>query len=92
MAADQVPAQTGQAEPTITRIVRTVTQPGGKDINWQWVRAVGVIIGAVAVAHGAKTRTWRYIHSVATVLAVGGATAAYLKNKFVDSAGAPESK
>jgi hypothetical protein len=92
MAADQVPTQARNAEPGFTRLVRAVTQPGGKDINWQWVRAAGVVIGAIAVAHGAKTRTWRSIHSVATVLAVGGATAAYLKNKFVDAAGAPESK
>jgi hypothetical protein len=92
MAADEVPVQAGNAEPAFTRVVRAVTQPGGKDINWRWVRAVGVIVGAVAVAHGAKTRTWRVVHSAATALAVGGAIAAFLKNKFVSTPGAPENK
>ena len=92
MAADQVPTQAGNAEPGFTRLVRAVTQPGGKNINWPWVRAVGVIIGAVAMAHGAKTRSWRLIHSAATGLAVSAAVAAWLKARYVKEAGAPESK
>lgn len=93
MAADQVPTQeAGQSEPAITRLVRAVTQPGGRDINWPWVRAVGVIVGAVAMAHGVKTRSWRYIHSAASVLAVGAAIAAWLQARYVKPARAPEGK
>jgi hypothetical protein len=33
--------------PAITKTVRAVTRPGGKDVDWEKVRAVGAIIGAV---------------------------------------------
>jgi hypothetical protein len=87
MATDQAPEQAGEAQSTIIRLVRAVTRPGGMDIDWEKVRAVGAIIGAVAVIHGLKTRSWRYIHTAAAVLAVGAATAARLKKI---SAGPPE--
>lgn len=59
MAADQEPKQAGKAQAAITKTVRVVTQPGGKDVDWEKVRAVGAIIGALTVIHGLKTRSWR---------------------------------
>ena len=55
----------GKAQARITKVARTVTQPAGKDIDWERVRAVGAIIGAIAVIHGLKNRSWRYAHSAA---------------------------
>ena len=41
MAVDQAAGQDGKAKAALTKVVRAVTQPGGKDIDWQRVRAVG---------------------------------------------------
>jgi len=84
MAADQAPGQAAKAQAAITRLVRAVTQPGGKDVDWEKVRAVGAIIGAVTVLHGLKTRSWRYLHTAAAALAVGAAAAGRLK-KFAEA-------
>jgi hypothetical protein len=92
MAADQSPEQAGKARAVITRVVRTVTQPGGKDVDWEKVRAVGAIIGALAVIHGLRTRSWRYIHTAAAGLAIGAAAAGRLKNRYAAPSQAPESK
>jgi hypothetical protein len=70
--------------------VRAVTQPGGKDIDWERVGAVGSIIGAVAVIHGLKTRSWRYLRTAATALVIGAAVAARLKAKYTGASQAPE--
>ena len=91
MAADQVPTEAGTAEPAVIRIVRTVTQPGGKDIDWQKVRAVGVIAGGV-IAYGAKTRKWRTVRIAATVVTIGAALAGFLNDKVVKAAAAPENE
>ena len=92
MAADQVPTQTGGAEPGFTRIVRAVTQPGGKDIDWAKVRAAGVIVGSVAAIYSLRTRSWRHVQTAATVLVIGAGIAARLKHKYVEAAEAPEDK
>jgi hypothetical protein len=54
MAVDQAPGQAGKAQAAISRVLVAVTQPGGKDADWEKVRAVGAIIGAAAVIHGSK--------------------------------------
>lgn len=70
MAADQEPKQAGKAQAALTKTVRAVTRPGGKDVDWEKVRTVGAIIGAVTLLHGLKTRTWRYTHTAAAALAI----------------------
>jgi len=92
MAVDQAAGQDGKAKAALTKVVRAVIQPGGKDIDWQRVRAVGVVIGALAVLHGLKTRTWRYIHTFGAVLVIVSAGAGRLKAKFGGAAPAPEGK
>jgi len=57
MTADQSPKQPGKAQAAFTKTVRAVTQPAGKDIDWERVRAVSAIIGAITVLHGLKTRS-----------------------------------
>jgi hypothetical protein len=92
MTADQVPKQAGKAQAALTKTVRAVTWPGGKDVDWEKVRAVGAIIGAVTVIHGLKTRSWRYLHTAATALAIGAAAAGRLKAKYSGASQAPENK
>jgi hypothetical protein len=90
MTADQSQEQAGKAQAAITRTVRAVTQPGGKDVDWERVGAVGSIVGAVAVIHGLKTRSWRYLRTAATVLVIGAAVAARLKARYAGASQAPE--
>ena len=92
MPADQDPGQAGKAQAAITKTVRAVTRPGGKDVDWEKVRAVGAIIGAVAVIHGLKTRSWRYLHTAAAALAIGAAAAGRLKDKYAGPSEAPGNK
>ena len=90
MTADQSPNKAGKAQVALTKTVRAVTKPGGKDVDWEKVRAVGAIIGAVTVLHGLKTRSWRYLHTAATALAIGAAAAARLKARYAGASQAPE--
>ncbi len=90
MAADHAPRQAGKAQAATTRLVRSVTQPGGKDIDWEKVRAVGAIIGAIAVIHGLKNRTWRFVHTAAAALAIAAAAAGHLKDRYAGASKAPE--
>ena len=92
MAADQSPEQAGNAQAEIIKVVRAVTQPGGIDVDWERVRAVGTIIGALAVLHGIKTRSWRYLRNAAAVLAIGSAAAGFLKNRVAPASQTPEKK
>lgn len=92
MPADQDPGQAGKAQAAFTRTVRAVTWPGGKDVDWEKVRAVGAIIGAVTVIHGLKSRSWRYIHTAAAVLAIGAAAAGRLKDRYARPSEAPGNK
>jgi hypothetical protein len=92
MAADQSPGQAGNAQAKITRIVRAITRPGGKDIDWEKVGAVGSMAGAVTVILGLRTRSWRYVRTAATVLAIGSAAAERLKEKYAGTARAAEEK
>jgi len=94
MTDDQAPApgQPGKAQAAIARVARAATQPAGKDIDWEKVRAVSAIIGAIAVIHGLKNRSWRYAHTAAAGLAIGAAAASRIKNKYVEAPQAPESK
>jgi hypothetical protein len=90
MTADQSPKQAGKTQTALTRTVRAVTQPGGKDVDWGRVGAVGSIVGAVAVLHGLNTRSWRYLRIAATTLVIGAAVAARLKAKYAGASQAPE--
>jgi hypothetical protein len=90
MTADQSQKQDGKAQAALTRTVRTVTQPGGRDVDWGRVGAVGSIVGAVAVLHGLNTRSWRYLRIGATALVIGAALAARLKAQYAEASPAPE--
>ena len=90
MAADQAPEQAGKAQAVITKVVRGVTQPGGKDVDWEKVGAVGGIIGAVTVLFGLKTRSWRNVRTAATALVIGAAVARRLKDRYAGVPEAPE--
>jgi len=91
MTAEESPKQAGKAQVALTRTVRAVTQPGGKDVDWERVGAVCSIVGAVAVIHGLKTRSWRYLRTAATALVIGAAVAGRLKAKYAGDSQAPES-
>jgi len=90
MTADQSPDQAGNAQTALTRTVRAVTQPGGKDVDWGKVGAVGSIVGAVAVIHGLNTRSWRYLRTAAVALAIGAGVAGFLKARYAVAPQAPE--
>ena len=92
MTADQSPEQAGKAQAAFSKTVRAVTRPGGMDVDWGKVGAVSSIAGAVAVLHGLKTRSWRYLHTAAVALAIGAAAAGRLKNRYAATAPAPENK
>ncbi len=92
MTAEQSAEQAGKAEALIARLVRAVTRPGGKDVDWDKVRVVGTIIGAVAVIPALKTRSWRYVHTAAAALAIWAAAAGRLKDRYARPAEAPEHK
>jgi len=89
MAGDQASVKDETAEPAIARVVRAVTQPGGRDVDWKRVRAAGVAIAAISVILGVRHRRWRYTHSFGVVLGIAAAAAARLKDKYVK---APESE
>jgi hypothetical protein len=90
MTADQSPKQAGKAQSALTRTVRAATQPGGKDVDWAKVGAVGSIVGAVAVIHGLNTRSWRYLRTAAVALAIGAGVAGFLKARYPGAPQAPE--
>ena len=90
MTADQSQKQAGKTQAALTRTVRAATQPGGKDVDWGRVGAVGSIVGAVAVLHGLNTRSWRYLRNAATALVIGAAVAARLKARYAGASPAPE--
>jgi len=91
MTTDQSPKQAGKAQAALTKTVQAVTQPGGKDVDWGKVGALGSIVGAVAVIHGLKTRSWRYLHTAAVALAIGAAVAGRLKAGYAGGSQAPGS-
>lgn len=86
MAVDGASAKDKTAEPRITRVVRAVTQPGGRDIDWTKVSAAGGVIAGLSVIHGLRHHRWRYIHTFGVVLGIGAASAARLKAKYVVTA------
>ena len=90
MTVDQSATQAGKGQAAITKTVRAVTRPGGMDVDWGKVGAVGSIIGAVAVLRGRKTRSWRYLHTAAVGLAIGAAVAGRLKARYAGASQAPE--
>jgi hypothetical protein len=89
MADDQAPAKDATAEPVIARVVRAVTQPGGRNIDWKRVRAAGAVIAGISVLLGVRHRRWRHTHSFGVALGVAAAAAARLKDKYVK---APENE
>jgi hypothetical protein len=92
MTVNHAPSQDSKMKSAIITVVRAVTQPAGRNVDWQRVSALGEVIGAVAAVHGLKTRTWRYIHTAGAALGMGSAAAGYLKEKFGEAARTPESK
>ena len=92
MTAEQSPKQAGKAQAALTKTVRGITQPGGKDVDWERVGAVGSIVGAVAVIHGLKTRSWRYLHTAAVALAIGAAVAGRLRARYAGPSQARDNK
>jgi len=92
MTAEQSPKQAGKAQAALTKTVRAITQPGGKDVDWERVGAVGSIVGAVAVIHGLKTRSWRYLHTAAVTLAIGAAVAGRLRTRYAGASKTPDHK
>jgi hypothetical protein len=86
------PGQADKTQPVVTRVVRVVTWPGGKDVDWERVRAVGAIVGAFTVLYGVRTRSWRYVRNAAEVLAIGATVAGFLKNRYPGASQPPESK
>ena len=90
MTADQSPEQAGKVQAALTRTVQAVTEPGGREVDWAKVGAVGSIVGAVAVLHGRTTRSWRYLHTAAVALAIGAAAAGFLKARYAGAPPAPE--
>jgi hypothetical protein len=90
MTADQYPKQAGKTQSALTRTVQAVTQPGGRDVDWGRVGAVASIVGAVAVIHGLKTRSWRYLHTATVALAIGAAAAGFLKARYAGAPQAPQ--
>jgi hypothetical protein len=83
MAADHAPATNETAEPTIARVVRAVTQPGGMNIDWKRIRAAGAVIAGISVILGVRHRRWRYTHSFGVAVGIAAAAAARLKDKYV---------
>ena len=78
------------AEPVIARVARTVTQPGGMNIDWYKVRAAGAVIAGMSVLLGVRHRRWRYAHTIGVVLGITAAAAARLKDKYVKTPEADE--
>ena len=75
MAVDQASTKDETTTSVITGVVRAITQPGGKDIDWEKVRAAGAIIGGISVIVGLRHHRWRYIHTFGVVLAIAAAAA-----------------
>jgi hypothetical protein len=76
------------AESAIAGAVRTVTQPGGMNIDWRKVSAAGAVIAGMSTIFGLQHRTWRYTRRFGVLLAAVAATVGSLKDRFV---AAPES-
>jgi hypothetical protein len=68
----------------IAGFARSVTRPGGMNMNWVKVRAGGAVIAGIALLHGVKGRKWRYIHTLGVVIGVAAATATILQNKYTE--------
>jgi hypothetical protein len=69
----------------IARVVRAVTQPGGRNIDWKKIRAAGAVIAGLSVILGIRHRRWRYTHTFGVILGVAAAAAARLKDKYVET-------
>ena len=85
MAANGPSATNQAAEPVIARVVRAVTQPGGRNIDWKKIRAAGAVIAGLSVILGIRHRRWRYTHTFGVILGVAAAAAARLKDKYVET-------
>jgi len=92
MTVDRAPGQDSKMRSAFTTVVRAVTQPAGKNVDWQRVGAVGEVIGALAAIHGLKTRTWRSIRTAGIALGIGSTAAGFLKERFGEAAQTPEDK
>jgi len=67
VAGDQASAKGRAAKPVITGVVRVVTQPGGRNVDWAKIRAAGSVIAGICVLHGVRHRRWRYLHTFGVV-------------------------
>jgi hypothetical protein len=82
VAADQASAKNQAAESAIARYALAVTQPGGMNIDWPRVRAIGDVIAGVCALQGLKYRKWEYVHTFGVVLGIVATAAGLLKNKY----------
>ena len=82
MAADQALIKNQAAESAIARYARTVTEPGGMNIDWPTVRATGDVIAGLCALQGLKYRKWEYVHTFGVVLGIVATAAGLLKNRY----------
>ena len=47
-------------------------------MDWKMIGAVGAVIAAVAILHGATSRKWQDIHTLGIVLGAAAALAPYV--------------
>ena len=85
MAVDEASAKAETAEPMVARVARAVIQPGGMNIDWKKIRAAGAVMAGMSVILGVRHRRWRYTHTAGVVLGIAAATAARLKDKYVQA-------
>jgi hypothetical protein len=83
MAVDEATAKDATAKPRIASVVRAITQPGGRSIDWKKVRAAGTVIAGISVILGVRHRRWRYTHRAGVALGLTAAAAAHLKGMYV---------
>lgn len=74
-------AEGGDVATDQARIVRAITRPGGINIDWARVRAGSAAIAGLALLHGVRHRSWRYVHTLAVVVGVAAAGATVLQKK-----------
>lgn len=82
MAADQASTKDPTAESTIARYVRAVTQPGGMNIDWPKIGAVGDVIVGLTAIRGLRHRKWQYAHNFGVALGFVAIAAGLLKKKY----------
>jgi hypothetical protein len=92
VAADQALTRGQTAESVLAKYARTVTQPGGRNIDWPRVRATGEVIAGLTAIHGLRYRKWEYVHTFGVVLGLVATTLGLLKKKYGEAPRQAENK